>query len=402
MRFAAPESCHDRVLIMNVCFVCSEYPPGSHGGIGTFTQVLGRGLVREGHGVRVIGTYEPGSAQVADERDRGVRVWRLPEPSGRLGWVKARHTLFTTVAAWARRREIDIVEVPDWMGPAAMWRRLPVPVVARMNGSATFYAAELGTRVSRTHALLERSSMKRADFLCSSSRYTAERTLPLLEIGARPTAILPNPVELPRQGKGRRAPRSRNRVVFTGTLTEKKGVVSLIDAWPRVVAAFPGAELHLFGKDSGTRDGEPMPAFLRARLDEPLRESVHFHGHTARETIFDALEDAAVAVFPSHSEAFGIAPIEAMACGCPTIFSRRAAGPEVIRDGRDGLLVEPTHPADIAAAIIRVLGDQDLALRIGDAGRVRVRETFSIDVMTRRNEEFYQECLETFNRSGRS
>jgi hypothetical protein len=43
---------------LELCFICSEYPPGPHGGIGTMTQVLARALVARGHGVRVIGVYQ--------------------------------------------------------------------------------------------------------------------------------------------------------------------------------------------------------------------------------------------------------------------------------------------------------------------------------------------------------
>ena len=252
---------------MKLCFICSEYPPGKHGGIGTFTQVLGRALALAGHEVRVIGSYPGDRAVPRYGEDRGVRVWRLPEPVGRFGWIRARRALFTMAEEWARNGEIDVVEVPDWMGPAAWWPRLPVPVVTRMNGSASFYAAELGIRVSRMDAILERSSMRRSEFLCSSSKYTAERTRPLLGLRERPVAVLPNPVELPAEGSGRGSPRSPNRVVFTGTLTAKKGVVSLTDSWPLVKAECPAAELHMFGKDAGAPDGQPMPAYLLSRLD---------------------------------------------------------------------------------------------------------------------------------------
>ncbi len=381
---------------LSVCFVCSEYPPGRHGGIGTFTQVLGRALARRENEVRVVGSYGGADAEPHYSEDHGVRVWRFAEPAGRLGWIRARRGIFRTIADWARKGEIDVVEVPDWMGPAAWWPELPVPVVTRMNGSASFYALELGRRVSRTHFHLERSSMRRSDFLCSSSRYTADRTERLFGLPGGASTVLPNPVELPEDISDGEVSRSANRVVFTGTLTEKKGVVSLVRAWPIVRAAHADAELHLLGKDSAAPEGGSMREYLLARLGESDRRSVHFHGHVDRETLFSELRRAAVAVFPSRSEAFGIAVIEAMALGCPTIFSNRAAGPEVVRDGIDGLLVDPDDPAAIGAAIGRLLGDADLSAALGRAGCARVRSEFTVDVQAPLNERFYEGCIERF------
>jgi glycosyltransferase involved in cell wall biosynthesis len=379
---------------MKICFLCSEYPPGPHGGIGTFTQVLGRALVRAGHEVRVIGAYE-GNGAPSPQDDRGVQVWRVHQSPRRGGWVPARIAVYRQVAAWAARGEIDLVEGPDWMGPLAGWPRLPVPAVVRLNGSAVFFAEELRKPLRRTLAWLERASLRRADAWCSASQYTADVTRRLMRPREGPRAILCNPVE-PAARMGGRARTSPPRVVFTGTLTEKKGVVSLVRAWPTVLARAQDAELHLFGKNARTEDGRDMQAYLEASLDPASRARVHFHGHVGRERLFQAFREAAVAVFPSYSEAFGIAPFEAMAHGCPTIYTRRGPGPELVRDRVDGMLVDPDQPTDIADAICRALADPAAAERLGEAGRRRVEETFTTTALLGKNEDFYAACIADF------
>src|SRR5947207_1564060 len=132
---------------MKIGFVCCEYPPGPHGGIGTMTQIIGRALAERGHEVRIAGIYPRNYPAPDFEVDRGVQVWRLRGSHHRLGWIPARHRLFQRIAAWAKEGSIDVVEVPDYEGWAAGWRPLPVPVVARLHGSATYFAAELGTQV---------------------------------------------------------------------------------------------------------------------------------------------------------------------------------------------------------------------------------------------------------------
>jgi glycosyltransferase involved in cell wall biosynthesis len=210
-----------------------------------------------------------------------------------------------------------------------------------------------------------------------------------------PDAILPNPIEID-DALASGAPRSTKDVVYTGTLTPKKGVISLIDAWPAVQARCPGAHLHMFGKDGHTAGSESMQAALESQLPQQLRSTVTFYGHTPRETLMTRLKSARLAVFPSFAEACAIAPLEAMACGCPTVTSARGSGPELMKHDRDALLVDPADTTGIADAVIRILTNDRLAARLGKAGRDHVRRLFSMDVLLPRNIEFYRRCIDQF------
>jgi len=377
---------------MKICFLCNEYPPGPHGGIGTFVQIMGRALVRAGHAVRVVGAYAQAAPPRAD--DQGVDVWRQAVPQHRLGWALARGRLYRTVAQWCREGAVDLVEVPDYEGWAAAWPALPCPLVVRLHGSSTYFAAELERPVARLTRWLERRSLRRADFWCSVSRYTAERTRRLLKLRSDATAILYNPVE-PADAPPAQE-RSHHDVVFTGTLAAKKGIVRLIQCWPQVLQSCPQAELHVFGKDGRAADGQSMQEYLLGLLDDRQQASVQFYGHQPRETLFEALQVARLAVFPSYAEAFALAPLEAMTRQCPTIYSRRGSGPELIRDGEDGLLIDPDDVAGLAQTILRLLSDDDLARRLGHAGAQRVRQHFALPQIVAQNEVFYRGCIHAF------
>lgn len=381
---------------MKICFVCSEYPPGPHGGIGTMTQVLGRALARRGHEVRVIGVYRRDYPHPDFAEDEGVRVWRLRARTQRFGWPADRWDLFRCLAEWARAREIDLVEVPDWGAWAAGWPRMKIPVVVRVHGSASYWAAELGKATRRRTYWLERLGLKRADFWCAVSRYAGDRTKEVFGLSRRQDATLYNSVFVC-SGTSRRK-RSR-RVVFAGTLNSNKGVTSLIKAWPSVVARCQDAELYVYGRDGKTERGQSMLAHLHSELGNPERLHVHFRGHVSREQVITELSGAAAAVFPSYVEAFAHAPLEAMAAGCPTISSKRGPGPELIREGVDGLLVDPDRPHDIARAIIRVLTDEELSQRLAMNGPERIRSRFSTEVIVQDNERFYENCIQRFSNS---
>jgi hypothetical protein len=88
-----------------------------------------------------------------------------------------------------------------------------------------------------------------------------------------------------------------------------------------------------------------------------------------RERVQAEFQACRAAVFPSYAEAFSMVPLEAMAQGCPVIYSNRHSGPELIDHGRNGLLVDPDRSDEIAAAIVRLLRDGAEAARLGAAGR---------------------------------
>jgi glycosyltransferase involved in cell wall biosynthesis len=170
----------------------------------------------------------------------------------------------------------------------------------------------------------------------------------------------------------------------------------LIEAWSEVLQQCPDAELHVFGKDSRNENGQSMSTSLQRRLNGQAGVSVFFYGHVPRERIRHELLHAGVAVFPSYAESFGLGAAESMACGCPTVFSRRTSGPEVIEHEKHGLLVDPEVPHEIAAAIVRLLKDDRLALQLGAAATNRVQQEFSLNVLLEKNLSFYRDCSARF------
>lgn len=378
---------------MKICFECSEYPPGLHGGIGSLVQILARGFVKMGHSVRVVGLYPESHIGPSYEEDHGVRVWRLRTPSHRFGWVAARRRLFSTVRSWCRSGHIDLIEVPDWGSPAAGWPSLPVPVVARLSGSASYFSREMGRRPPVREFLLEWASLRRADFVCSNSRYIATRTEALFR---RPPAdaVIYTPVDIPDLDS--RIPREPRTVMFAGTLTEKKGVISLVKSWPEVIRACPGAKLQIWGKDGKAPDGGSMRDYLFSLLPAEAEASVEFLGHVPLEELLMAFQKATLTVLPSHAEGFALTPLHAMAAGCPTIYTTRGSGPELIPDRETGLLVNPDQPGEIARAIIHLLQDRALANRVGANGRSLVERQFSWPVLSAANEKFYERCRQQF------
>jgi len=382
---------------VRVCFLCSEFPPAPHGGIGTFVRTLAERLHTRGHEITVLGIYQPPFDLPRQESIGGVHVIRLPMPRGPFAALLKSAVLSSRVRTLVRENWVDLIETPDWQGVTALWPRIEVPVVLRVHGNHGCVTSRDGGHIGRWQWWCERRSTERATFLCAVSAYAGEGVLSGFNLMRRDLTVIHNGVELRRF-----VPIDERRVgqvVFSGTLAQGKGVLTLTRAWREVIRTKPSAVLHVYGKDSIGPYGRQMSEEMRDAAGADAARSIVFHGHVPWEELSTALDQARVAVFPSFSEAFSLAPLEAMAGGCPTISTKRASGPEMIEDGRDGLLVDPAAPDDIARAIISLLSNDVLSRAVGRGGYERVRRDFSIEDLTKVNEEYYRECIRSFRRS---
>jgi glycosyltransferase involved in cell wall biosynthesis len=384
---------------VKICFICNEYPPGPHGGIGTSTQVLARALVERGHIVRVVGVYKSDYPSPDFENDQGVQVWRLRQNSlPKLGWLLDRMRLFFLIRKLSRRGEIDIVEAPDYQGWTAYWGKLPIPICVRLHGSGTIIKHMLKRQKETLSTELEKAALKRADVHVGISSYILKTTQEIFGIRFNDQVVIHHPVVVP-FSLDDYARRKKNVVVFAGTLNENKGILSLIDAWVRVTRELPNSELHLYGKDGLLNDGKSAQKMIVQKIAKQEIVNVFLHGHVAKDEIYMAFSNARLSVFPSFIEGLSLVTLESMASGCPTIFTVRASGPEIIFDGEDGVLVNPSRPDEIAEQILRLLKDDMLAQRIGRNGRQKILTGFSVEKLTTLNEIFFQRAIQNFYES---
>jgi len=180
-------------------------------------------------------------------------------------------------------------------------------------------------------------------------------------------------------------PETGAMVGVVARLEPEKGHPTLIDAWPGVLAKYPDATLLIIGE--GSRH-EALEAQVR---DLGIERSVVFTGRRDDVPAVTAALD--VAVLPSYREAQGLTILEAMALSRPVVASRVGGIPEMIEDGRTGLLVPPHDAAALADAIIRLLTDHPLADTLGRAGHDLVHERFCVELMVRAVETIYDESV---------
>jgi len=172
-----------------------------------------------------------------------------------------------------------------------------------------------------------------------------------------------------------------------GTLTEQKGHKYLLEALAKVTEVIPDVKLLIVG------DGH-----LRTELEElsaefGVGENVIFCG--CRRDIPEILAILDLFVLSSLGEGLSLVTLEAQVCGKPVVASNVDGIPEAVNDGQTGLLVPPEDPERLATAIITLLQDRELAMKMGEAGRRLVRKKFTSEIMVRKMEELYGSLLKS-------
>jgi glycosyltransferase involved in cell wall biosynthesis len=173
-------------------------------------------------------------------------------------------------------------------------------------------------------------------------------------------------------------------ILFVGTLEPRKNVQTLLQAFAQIIAETPQDDLMLViagGKGWGGEDYMSTVDTLK------LHDHVRFAGFVEDDHLPALYRSALLFVYPSLYEGFGLPVLEAMACGTPVITSNRASLPEVAGDA--ALLVDPTRPEALAAAMTSIMNDGKLRQALRAKGLARAR-TFTWDAVAQQTVAIYR------------
>jgi len=402
-------------LARTVLIVTSSYPKHEGEPSGIFLHHLSRQLVAVGWRVLVLAPNFPGGqpVQVLD----GVEIRRfnyfLPQRqalcyrSGMLPNLKQSlllwfqvpfylANLFVAVLHAIRNESVDVINA-HWVVPQGIVARLvqifsPVPVVLTVHGGDIFAFQGLMGR------LLKRSALKRADACTANSAFTREQVLQLCP--AANVSIVPMGVDVaefepgqPNLSLRRKLGVASEMILFVGRLVEKKGVHNLLAAMQRVLKKFPKATLVLVGDGTQRLELERMAERLE------IAGAVRFLGKLPHEQLPEYYAAADLFVGPSvvdrsgDTEGLGVVFIEAASAGLAIVGTSVGGISDVLIHEVTGIAVEPDQPEALAAAIERLLCDESLRRRLGEAARQHALSQFSWGQVVARFSSIFRKVL---------
>ncbi len=385
-----------------VALLPSAYPP-SVGGVEELTRHLALALVAAGDEVEVwTGNPDDHAPETVEIRD-GLVVRRFPLPLPATSWsaiayaaANGPRTMRALHRAVASFRP-DVLHVqcfgPNGAYATALSRTTGVPLVVTLQGETLMDDADL-FEVSQSMRAALRAGLRTAAAVTACSQFTLDDAVTRFGLAPGRGLVIPNGVALdgagPVAGPVDAGPLERLGdtpfVLALGRVVGKKGFDLLLAGYAAMDPAERTADLVIGG--SG-----PAGEALEAQAEESgIGERVHFVGRLTREQVAEAMSRAEVFVMPSRLEPFGIVVLEGWRAGTAVVATRRGGPPEFIRDGEDGLLVDPFDTAAVARVLGRVLTDDALRRSVAAAGHARVGE-FAWPVVTERYRSVYDSVL---------
>lgn len=373
------------------------------GGAEKIVRLASEGLRTRGHEITVISTDHRLEGQVpfADVIVPSVRGNAVSRIAG-FFW---HHSAYQQVRSAVADLQPDVVHLHTMglFSPSVLSATSGIPRVITVQGpedwTLELLSWNLGSRSSGTGKLtlvdrarylylryLQRPAylprIRGVDLVLAPSRYFADAIR--RDVGRVPTRVLPNGIELPNGSPVRETA----RFLCVGRLEAVKGIAVLIAAFSRVVRKHPGAHLTVVGRG-------PQLAELEELVDRlGLTENVDVAGFVPDEELLAAYHGSMAVLIPSIGpENFPTVALEALGIGRAIVGTRVGGIPELISDGENGLLVSPGDVHGLAEAIVRLLDDPALAVRMGARSAQRASE-YAMEPFLDRLEEYYRQIVD--------
>lgn len=219
-------------------------------------------------------------------------------------------------------------------------------------------------------------SLSKSDEITVLSKMTQ---IEMLKLSNKNVRLIPFGVDVDKFKPNKNKKNETLKIGTIRTLSEKYGVEFLIRAFALVCEKNPDIELHIVG------DGPLREQLKNLTIDLQIDKKVVFYGYVNQNeefekyirilTSFDIF--AILSIY--DSETFGVAAVEASACGIPVIGTKIGGLPEVIDDGSTGILVNPSDTNDTAEALFKLISNKELRKILGDNGRCKVVENYNWD-----------------------
>jgi alpha-1,3-rhamnosyl/mannosyltransferase len=343
-------------------------------GLGRYPSELESALRQRGNVRLVTATAAGGPAGVPARIARGLLREGLYYPAG--------------LARSVSRRGAQLLHTPT---PAPV-RGRGLPLVVTVHDLLPLRHPRLFTLQTRAHTRLYAPFVKRAHRVITPSRYTRGEVIELL--GVAPGRVVAIAEGCDARFAAHEADRERLRdqagvqgryVLIVGTLEPRKNLTTALRVFERVARADEEVELVIVG-GSGWRNREFNSQLRRAGVARRVR----LPGFVPDGLLAELYAGASCFLYPSLGEGFGLPPLEAMAAGAPVVISDAPALLEVTGD--TALSAGALDVEALAAHVVAVLGDRQLAARLRAAGIERAR-SYTWDAAAAATERVYAESL---------
>jgi len=287
-----------------------------------------------------------------------------------------------------RRNRIDIVHAYNFYANV-----FAIPAAKLAGARVVASIRDMGAYLSPAQRRMQRIACRFADHILVNAE-AIRQWLASDGYDAKRITVIPNGIDMTRFRSREEwtslreemgLPEDTPLVGYAGRIERRKGLEDLLAAAAIIVRENPAVRFVLAGV---ANDAACMTAIEDLASSLGIRDRVLFIGY--RDDVPRLLSQLSVSVLPSLSEGLSNTLLESMAAGAPMVATRVGGSEEAMHDGENGLLIEPSHPQALAAAITTLLQDRAFASRLGSAARQTIVDRFSMSRMVERTTHLYE------------
>ena len=302
--------------------------------------------------------------------------------------------------------DLDIVHahspIPYSDLPALMYakrKKVPFLLTYQFDGQETGGNFMRNTGVSIYNKVFINRVLDSAEVIIATTRSYAEES-PFLKNYLDKIVVIPNGINLEEVTTNLTREESRIKlglplktkiILFFGSLVPYKGPDILLKAFKIIKKEFPEVKLIFGGR------GQMLVELQSMAKKFGLEDDVIFLGFVEEEDKVLYYKSADIFSLPSTNmaESFGIVNLEAMASGIPVVGSNLGGIPDIVEDGKNGLLAKPRDPQSLADSLLKLLKDDDLRVKMGNNGRKMVAD-YTWDKIAKTTEDLYKDVLDNW------
>lgn len=382
---------------MRICLVHEEYPDETNfGGIATYQKRIAEEYVNQGHKVFVIARALKNAQRY---NENGVDITRIyVEPTGDQveNYITYRKLVAEKLKELQDKDLIDIIEVPDWGAETVFFEDFrKVPLVVRLHTPLKVWLKYNKNNFGEvTNKLLawEEKMLNCADLITCCSNILKKMIVKDFKISSRRILVTPNPANLKGFFKDESIEK-QDRILYVGSLEERKGVCVLAKALNLVFEEFPKVQVDFIGKDT-IRNSKNISTidYVKNIVKKEYLDNIHFLGQKKNYELNEFYNRSRVAVFPSLFDNFPYVTLEAMATGVQIVGSKNSGMVEMLSD----VCVYDTPNYKDLARLIKLKYKESFINPYNKANIKRVNRLFNSHSVCSKMIKCYERCISDY------
>lgn len=395
---------------MRILMLSWEFPPRSIGGLAQHVCDLTLALAQAGEEVHMItcaAPEAPGKEVIDGVYVHRVNPYNLPALDFliwifqlNLSMVEYAVALINTVSGF------DLIHAHDWLvayAARALKHAYKLPLIVTIH--ATEYGRNQGLHndLQRYISDVEWWLTYEAWRVIVCSHYMEKELQRTFQLPQDKIRIVPNGVDLRRYKRVKKTSFSRDFyaapdekiVFFVGRLVQEKGVHIFLDAVPKILHYYPKVKFVIAGRG-------PAEEYLKNKAEDMgIYDRIYFTGYIDDGTRDYLYQEAAVAVFPSLYEPFGMVALEAMAARTPVVVADVGGLSEIVKHEVNGLKCYPGNPDSLADNILRLLHEPRFASQLAEQAYQDLHQFYTWQEIACQTQRVYAEVKDDYKASAR-